>query len=577
LEKTDAPCYLGFVFPGFSRFILALAIGAGLVPPALAGLTAVNDTTQTVQNVAVTISPLANDTDDVTNQIAILNVTAPTHGTVTVNSNSVPLSVELSNVLQFAAVQLSNTVKQLPSTNVFPRATMSNSPNVWVTAPASDDEYGWINGYFPGAMWYVYAMTGDTNYQTWARKWTGSLYPIRTDTNTDDVGFLLNCSFGNGYRFTGDAGYAAVLVQGAQSLSNRFNGVVGCLADDRLVSPPNFEVIMDTMLNLELLYVGANLSTNTNLSAMALSHENKAMLNQVRTNGSSWQEVIYNVTNGSVILQGQREGYNNTSTWARGQAWGVYGFSMACRESTNMNFMATAQKLADYYLTNTPTDYVPYWDFDAPGIPNASRDSSAAAITLSGLVEMSLLNTNLSDCATDWLGARHILSSLDSTNYLAKGTTSAGILLHGTGEPPKPTSPEVNVSLIYGDYYFVETLYRLAQIYNRTTVTYTPKPGFQGADTFTYQACDSAGNCSTATVTVNVQPFAVQLSMPPATPYPAITFPSPVGPSYFVQYRNDLVTSAWNSLATNLPGTGTNTTVMDTNPVVQRFYRAGMR
>jgi hypothetical protein len=360
-------------------------------------------------------------------------------------------------------------------------------------------------------------------------------------------------------------------------LSNRFNGVVGCLADDHLDPPPDFEVIMDTMLNLELLYVGAKLSGDTNLSGMALSHENKAMLNQVRTNGSTWQEVIYDVHTGAVLLQGQREGYNNTSTWARGQAWGIYGFSMACRESTNMGFMATAQKLANYYLTNVPADYVPYWDFDAPGIPNASRDSSAAAITLSALVEMSLLNTNLPDSAADWLGARHIFSSLASTNYLAKGTTSAGILLHGTGEPPKPTSPEVNVSLIYGDYYFVETLYRYAQIYNRTTVTYTPEPGFQGTDTFTYQTCDSAGNCSTASVTVDVQPFSVRISMPPTTPFPAIVFPSPVGPSYFVQYQDDLGAGAWNLLATNLTGNGTNTTVLDTNLAVRRFYRAGMK
>lgn len=543
-------------------------------------LTAVNDMANTVQNVPVTIPVLANDSDDSTNQVAILNVTTPAHGSVSINSNALVLNAELARLLQFAGGQLSNTVKQLGSTNLYPRSTLTNG--LWKTTQASDWGNGWVNGFFPGALWYMYELTGDTHFQGWAQQWTAPLAPDQYVTNTDDVGFILNTSFGNGYRVTGNTNYLSVEIQAAQSLSNRFNTVVGCVADDLLLSPPDFQVILDTLMNTELLYRGAALSGDTNLYKMALSHANKAMLNQIRTDGSTWQEVIYNLFTGAVISQGQREGYSNTSTWARGQAWGIYGFTMACQQTTSFSFLAAAQECANYYLANVPADFVPYWDFDAPGIPNAPRDSSAAAITLSGLVQMSLLATNLSDSASDWLGARHILSSLGSTNYLAQGTSSSGILLHGTGEPPQNIDPEIDVSLIYGDYYFIEALYRYAQIYGRTTVTYTPNPGFQGTDTFIYQACDSAGNCSTAAVTVVVQPllptpFPVQISLLAPRNTPALSFSSAAGRSYFVQYLDDVAGgAAWSTLATNVAGTGSSLVVTDTNTTSRRFYRVGV-
>jgi hypothetical protein len=222
---------------------------------------------------------------------------------------------------------------------------------------------------------------------------------------------------------------------------------------------------------------------------------------------------------------------------------------------------------------------VPYWDFDAPGIPNAPRDSSSAAITLSALVQLSQLTTNLQDSATFWAGAHNILESLGSTNYLAQGTASKGILLHGTGEPPQFPSPEVNVSLTYGDYYFIEALRRYAQAYGRTNLTYTPSPGFTGIDTFTYQVCDSGGNCSTGTVTVlvvgtNAVPaFNAQLSLPVTNP-PTISFSTVSNHVYEVDYANSLMPPLqWNFLAPYLTGSNSVLSVNDTNPAPQRFYR----
>jgi hypothetical protein len=543
-------------------------------------LSAKADQAATVQNVPVTIPVLSNDTDAVTNQLAILQVSKPANGTVILNSSGTGTNAELARLLQFSAVQLSNTVVQLGSTNLFPRSTLSNG--LWATSVASDDLYGWINGYFPGALWYVFEMTGDAHFLGWAQQWTAALTAQEYSTNTDDVGSILSCSFGNGYRLTTNPVYKAVLVQGARSLTNRYNSVVQSIADYRILAFPYFEVALDTLINLELLWQGGTLSGDSSLSTKAFNHAIRATTNQVRADNGSFQRVVYYSTNGAVYSQGTLAGCSDTSTWSRGQAWGIYGFTLGYQETANQQFTTAAQRLADYYLTNCPPDFVPYWDFQPWACtPVPPRDSSAASITLSALIQLSELTTNLQDSAADWLGARRILSSLGSTNYLAQGTSSSGILLHGTGEPPQYSSPEVDVSLIYGDYYFVEALKRYEDIYRRTTLTYTPNPGFQGTDTFTYLVCDSAGNCSTATVSVTVQPptqpsFSVQIKEGPGAQATTISFPSAAGRVYEVQYKNELsATSAWINLFTNLPGSGSVINVIDSNVPSRRFYHVG--
>ena len=495
-----------------------------------------------------------------------------------INSNAPVTPPELSRLFQFAAIQLSNTVVQMGNTNTYPRSTQTNGH--WNTVNNSD----WTSGFFPGCLWYLYEQTSDPNFKKWAQQWTAAIASQQFNTNTDDIGFMINTSFGNGYRITGSNTYQSVLLQAAHSLTNRFNTVVRCLADDQLLPPTNFEVIIDTMMNSELLYHATDINGDTSLSAKAFSHAGRAMTNQIRADNSTFQRVLYSTVNGALTFQGTRAGYSNTSTWARGQAWAIYSFTMAYRETGYTPFLNAAGRVATYYLTNVPPDYVPYWDFAAPDIPNAPRDSSSAAITLSALVQLSQLATNMQDSATFWAGAHNILESLGSTNYLAQGTTSRGILLHGTGEPPQFPSPEVNVSLIYGDYYFVEALRRYAGAYGRTNVTYTPNPGFTGIDTFTYQVCDSGGNCSTASVTVlvvgtNAVPaFNAQLSLTPVTRQPVVSFPTVSNHVYEVDYANSLTPPIpWNVLASYFTGSNFVISVNDTNPAPQRFYRVKVR
>lgn len=538
------------------------------------GLAATDDFTATPTNVPIVIPVLENDFVVASNQTAILRVTQPLHGRVVINQGPVS-NAELSRLFQFAEVQLSNTVGQVADTNLYPWYTATNGQ--WNTESPGDN--AWITGFFPGLLWLIYEHTGDTNFRAWAENWIGAIVPMQFSTNTDDVGFMINTSFGNGYRLTGNPAYQAVLLQAAQSFSNRFNGFVGCLADDHLLdtdtNPPPFEVIMDTMMNTKLLYTAHDLGGSSNLYNMALSHAGRTLTNQIRADGSTFHEVIYNFTNGVVLYQGNRAINPPLDTWARGHAWAINAFTTVFQESGDTRFLDAAKRTADFYINNVPADHVPWWYFTTNGaLPNPPlRDSSAAAITLSGMVELSQLVTNSADGARYWQAAHDIFSSLSSTNYLAQGSGNSGILLHGDS-----VDSDTDSALIYGDYYFVEALKRLSDVFGQTIVTYIPDTNFFGMDTFTYQACDDTGASSSATVLVMVG-AAVPNPSVTISPmgHPAISFPTSTNVFYFVQYANGITNPiSWNTLTTNIAGTGAVFSINDTNFVSERFYRVGM-
>jgi unsaturated chondroitin disaccharide hydrolase len=543
-------------------------------------LTAADDQAQTTQNTSVSIAVLANDSDVEGNPLAILRVSAPAHGKVTINSGAVPASPELAGLLQFAALQLSNSVTQIADTNQFPRSTVITN-GLWRTRSSGD----WASGFFSGCLWLMYEQTKDPQFRQWAESWTGGITPQQFNPDTDDLGFMINSSFGNGYRLTTNADYKAVLLQAAQSVSNRFNAAVGGFGYWSGTTNAQYDTWLDSTMNMEMIFRVCALGGDTNFYSMAYSHEAKAMLNHVRADDSTYHIVHYDGNTGAVLGRGTYAGASDESTWARGHAWGTYAFTMAYRETGDLRFLNTAQRLADYYLTNVPPDYVPYWDYQyweyqGPSATYPLRDSSAAAITLSALLELSQRVTNAVDAAEYWQAARRIFDSLSSTNYLAQGRLSSGILLHGVGETPPLWDQELDVSLIYGDYYFLEALKRYREIYNQTTVTYVPDTNFCGTDSFTYQVCDSGGECVTATVTVVVSPaatnvLAAQISLAPGTHLPTISFPTLTGQFYHVQYRDDLAAGPWSILATNLAGSGAALSVTDTNPAARRFYRVG--
>ncbi|OLD58487.1 MAG: hypothetical protein AUI33_17580 [Ignavibacteria bacterium 13_1_40CM_2_61_4] len=246
-----------------------------------------------------------------------------------------------------------------------------------------------------------------------------------------------------------------MVIQGARSLATRYSPIVGCT---RSWNNRHFPVIIDNMMNLEILFWAARHGGDPAWYDMAVSHALKTRQNHVRADGSTYQVVDYDPNTGAVLAKETVQGYSTESTWSRGQALAVYGFTMTYRETGDTRFLDTARQVADYFVDHLPADRVPYWDFEAPNIPNEKKDSSAAAIAASGLLELSTLVPEGASRTRYREAAFQILESLCSPAYLAEGTTSSGILLHGVGN--KPSNSEVDVSLIYGDYYFIEALMR---------------------------------------------------------------------------------------------------------------------
>ncbi len=305
--------------------------------------------------------------------------------------------------------------------------------------------------------------TEDPGFRYAAERWTAGISGQQFDTGTHDVGFKIFNSFGNGYRIYPSKEYKEVILQAAQTLTTRFNPTVGCIKswDNPKWAYP---VIIDNMMNLELLFWSAEHGGSSHMRDIAVKHAETTMRNHFRPDGGSYHVLSYDTTSGAVIARSTHQGYADESVWARGQAWAIYGFTMTYRFTKDVRFLETAQRAADYFINHLPPDYVPYWDFMAAAIPDEPRDVSAAAITASALFELSTYSETESRQATYLDAARKMLRSLCSAPYLAKGTISHGNLNHAVGS--KPANSEVDVSLIYADYYFIEALVRYLRLKN---------------------------------------------------------------------------------------------------------------
>lgn len=320
----------------------------------------------------------------------------------------------------------------------------------------------WCSGFYPGSLWLVYEYTGDEAVKALAEKHTEVLDSIQFRTNDHDVGFQLNCSYGNGFRLTGNPAYKEVLCNGARSLATRFNPAVGCTrswdpAPDHIAAW-KFPVIIDNMMNMELLLNAAELSGEDSLRLVAETHAMTTMKNHYRPDGSSFHLVDYDPETGDVLVQQTVQGFADGSAWARGQAWGLYGFTMMYQYTGGKQYLDHAVKIADYLLPRLPEDGVPYWDFDSDRIPDDLRDASAGAIMASALVQLSRYVPE--GKSAEYLSvAERIIRTLASEKYLsAPGEESGFLLKHSVGN--KPGGVEVDVPLTYSDYYFLEALLR---------------------------------------------------------------------------------------------------------------------
>ena len=324
--------------------------------------------------------------------------------------------------------------------------------------------YWWCSGFFPGELWYLYEYTKDPELKRYAELYTDRLEKVQYVKTNHDVGFMLYCSYGNGYRLTGNERYKEILVQGARSLITRYNPNVQAIRPWGN-GPTPYLVIIDNMMNLELLTWAGRTIGDSTFTNIAIRHADTTLKNHFRSDYSSYHVLTYDTLSGVAIRKQTRQGYADESAWARGQAWGLYGYTMMARETGNDIYLQQAKHIADFLMNHPrmPEDKIPYWDFDVPEIPNTPRDASSASIMASALIELSQLDKS-SDASSYLAYAEEQLRSLTSPEYLAdKGTNCNFILKHSTGY--FKANSEVDVPLTYADYYYVEALMRLREIY----------------------------------------------------------------------------------------------------------------
>ena len=371
--------------------------------------------------------------------------------------NKVMGSEFVSHSFDVAEQHLANAIEQNHDFTQFPRS--ANPDGTLHTRGAKN----WTSGFFPGSLWYMYEYSQDEKFKDAAIKWTEAVSENQFNTGTHDVGFIINCSYGNGKRLTGNEAYGPVMVQTAKSLMTRYNETVGCTKSWDWSKEWKFPVIIDNMMNMELLFEASKLSGDESFKNAAIDHAKTTMKNHYRPDNSSYHVVDYDPETGEVLEKVTHQGINAESAWSRGQAWGLYGYTVCYRETKDPAFLQHADKIADFIIHHprTPDDLIPYWDYDAPGIPNEPRDASAAAIVASALLELSTYSQENAELYAGY--AEKLLVSLSSDEYLAKpGTNNNFLLKHCTGH--KTQDSEVDGPLVYGDYYFLEALLRYKKL-----------------------------------------------------------------------------------------------------------------
>ncbi len=325
--------------------------------------------------------------------------------------------------------------------------------------------HDWTSGFWPGILWYAYEASGDSTILSNARKFTEPLYGVLdVPVDNHDLGFMLNCSFGNGYRLTKDSAYHDFLLVAADSLATLFNPKVGTILSwpamgEKMGWPHN--TIIDNMINLELLFWASKNGGSHDLYDMAVRHAETCMNTLVRPDYTIYHVAVFDTINGHFIKGVTHQGYSDNSMWTRGQGWGIYGYTMVYRETGNEKFLDLAEKLADKFIERLPEDGIPYWDFDCPSIPNAPKDASAAAVAASAMLELSTFMKN-EELTTKYKDAAvSLLTRLSSDDYLSKDKNKA-MLMHSTGH--YPNGSEIDASIIYADYYYMEALVRLKKM-----------------------------------------------------------------------------------------------------------------
>jgi rhamnogalacturonyl hydrolase YesR len=319
----------------------------------------------------------------------------------------------------------------------------------------------WTSGFYPGVLWQLYDYSKDESLKKAAIKWSTIVEKEKWDGGTHDLGFKIYCPFGKAYKITKNEKYKDVFITAAKTLSTRYNSKIGALRSwDHHEHLWGFPVIIDNMMNLEMLFEASKITGDSTYYKIANRHATTTLENHFRPDNSSYHVVDYDVSTGKVVKKNTHQGYNHESAWSRGQAWGLYGYTVAYRYTGEKKYLQQAQKIAEYIFMHPhlPKDKIPYWDYNAPNIPDEPRDVSAAAITASGLLELSTHDIINKNKYQKW--ATEILANLATEKY--ECTVPPFFLKHSVGSIPG--SFEVDAPIIYADYYYVEALLRKREL-----------------------------------------------------------------------------------------------------------------
>ena len=372
---------------------------------------------------------------------------------------------DVDSALRYCCRQVNRTLSQLDANGMdytmMPR-NIAPADSVWHCRKAAADE--WCAGFWPGVLWYDYEFSRDREILRQAEKYTSALeFLSRIPAYDHDLGFLMFCSYGNAYRLTGDERYRDIILATADTLATLYNPVVGTI----LSWPRNVEMlgghntIMDNMINLEILFWAAENGGDRRLYDLAVKHAETTMKHHFRPDHTCYHVAVYDASTGKFLKGITHQGYSDGSTWARGQAWAIYGYTVVYRETHDKRFLDFAQKVTDAYLERLPDDHIPYWDFDDPAIPDSPRDASASAVVASALMELQqYVEPDIAKKYEE--AAEKMLISLSGDTYRS-GDKRPSFLNHSTGH--KPAGSEIDYSIIYADYYYIEALLRYKKLH----------------------------------------------------------------------------------------------------------------
>jgi unsaturated chondroitin disaccharide hydrolase len=363
-----------------------------------------------------------------------------------------------SEMLDLSAKKIKKTSLEHTNSDEFLRNIPKDSTD-WKVVGVKD----WCSGFWPGVLWYAYEASGDEIIREEAERFTAPVKEIAYTAALDhDIGFQVFCSYGNGYRLTGNEKYKKIILAAADTLATLYNPKVGSILSwPIMVEEMGHNTIIDNMMNLELLFWASKNGGSKELYNIAESHAKVTMKYIVRPDDAVYHVADFDIETGEFVKGHTHQGLADESMWARGQTWGIYGFAMSYRETGNKDFLNTSIRIADHFLERLPEDGIPYWDFDDPKIPNAPKDASAAGVAACGLLELSGLVEDKVLKEKYFNAAKKSLEILSSKEYFS-GDENKALLLHSTGH--LPNNSEIDIPIIYADYYYMEALVRLKKL-----------------------------------------------------------------------------------------------------------------